>query len=81
MQKYQGECECGFATKRYAERARAERALTKHVCPPRQEARCQSCAGLFWALVDDVLCVRCDALMFPAGPVLVPVPVFVPVAA
>lgn len=61
MKAYRGRCDtCGFTATR-STRVEARQALDAHLC----QQRCGMCGYLFYLLVDDVLCISCDSLLFP----------------
>lgn len=73
MKLFEASCDCGF-TQRETVRAWASAALLAHECPPQPvdatpTKRCECCGHLFWLLVDDALCIRCDSLLYPDGTV------------
>lgn len=37
--------------------------------PPDGYHQCTNCTGLYPVLVDDVLCMRCDSILYPTSPV------------
>jgi len=70
MKAYVAECDCGALSERRSTRARAMRALKRHICrpapiDPSQRIKCQHCTRWFLLLVDGMLCIRCDSLLYP----------------
>lgn len=46
----------------------AKDAVAAKVAPPLPipTERCANCTALVWLLVDDLLCIRCDSLLWPS---------------
>lgn len=66
---FRGGCDtCGFTATR-STRVEAQAALNAHTC----QQRCSMCGFLFALLVDGMLCISCDSLLYPHLSIVSPV--------